>query len=311
MTLDAGGGDRAETIDYLRLVSERAGIPIDEFVAPEDVQFVAGNIRLHYLDWGTAGRPLLVFLHGSALTAHSWDIVCLALRDRFHCVALDQRGHGDSEWSPELDYGAAASTRDLRALLRRLGDERGVFVGMSLGGLNAMHLAVAAPEVVRALAVVDVGPNVKPGRGREIAQFMDATASVDSIEEYVEQAVRFNPRRDPRLLRRSLSYNLRPRPEGGFAWKWDPRPRGSETFAQDIRRELGELWEQVSAIAAPTLLIRGTESPIFLAEDVEELAGQMPNARVVEVENAGHAVQGDNPAGLLRELEAFLGELGS
>jgi hypothetical protein len=109
--------DRAETLDYLRRVADRAEIPISEFVVPEDVQFVAGNIRLHYLDWGSAGRPLLVFLHGAALNAHTWDIVCLALRDRFHCVALDQRGHGDSEWSPEMDYTPAAHGRDLRAPL--------------------------------------------------------------------------------------------------------------------------------------------------------------------------------------------------
>jgi pimeloyl-ACP methyl ester carboxylesterase len=300
--------DHAETIAYLRRVSERAEITISEFVLPESVQVIAGNIRLHYLDWGSAGRPFLVFLHGAALNAHSWDIVCLALRDRFHCIALDQRGHGDSEWSPEMDYAPAAHARDLRALLDQLGGADAVFVGMSLGGLNAMNLAAESPERVRALVMVDVGPNVKPGRGREIGAFMNATDGLDSIDDYIEQAIQFNPRRDPQLLRHSLGYNLRPRPGGGFAWKYDPRPLGSESSRSDMERRLEELWERAAHVSAPTLLVRGAESPIFLAEDAEELARHMPNARLVQVENAGHAVQGDNPAGLLRELEAFLGE---
>jgi pimeloyl-ACP methyl ester carboxylesterase len=299
-------GNDADALAYLEKVSELAGVAIAEFVVPSSVQMVGGNMRLHYLDWGTEGKPPILFLHGWGLNAYSWDIVCLALRDRHHCVALDQRGHGDSEWSPVLDYGQAAHARDLAAVLDHLGAPDAVLVGMSLGGLNAMYLAGVAPERVRALVVSDTGPNVPPGRGREVVAFAGATEELVSVDDYVEQAVRFNPRRDPDLLRVSLMRNLRRRPDGGFVWKWDPRPLGSETAREDFERRRKELWELAGRMEVPTLLVRGANSQMFLPEDAEELAAHMPNARWVEVENAGHSVHGDNAAGFVRELERFL-----
>jgi len=96
--------DSAERIQHLRRAVERAGIEVPEVVAPRSEQVILGRMRFHYLDWGTQGRPPLVCLHGGGLTAHTWDVVCLALRGDHRCVALDLRGHGDSEWSPTADY---------------------------------------------------------------------------------------------------------------------------------------------------------------------------------------------------------------
>jgi pimeloyl-ACP methyl ester carboxylesterase len=294
-------------IPYLQRVSELARVPVATFVAPADAQLIAGDTRLHYLDWGTDGKPWLVFLHGGAQTAHTWDILCLALRARYHAVALDLRGHGDSEWSPELDYGLAAHSGDLLGLLDHLGADQVVLVGMSLGGMSAMYATSLAPERVRALVVVDVAPNMPPDRGREVVAFMNSKVELNTLDDYVEQALSFNPRRDRELLRTSLLFNLRERPDGGLAWKWDPRPMArSPEQRQEWSRRRQELWERAAGIETPTLLVRGGESTMLLPEDADELVAHMPNARWVEVENAGHTVQGDNPAGLLRELEAFL-----
>src|SRR5687767_7011519 len=89
---------------YLREAAELAGMALEEVVGPSRQYTEADGMRLHYLDWGTAGRPTVLFLHGGGLTAHTWDLVCLALRRDYHCLAVDLRGHGDSEWSPEADY---------------------------------------------------------------------------------------------------------------------------------------------------------------------------------------------------------------
>ena len=133
---------------------------------------------------------------------------------------------------------------------------------------------------------------------------MNAKVELDTLDDYVEQALSFNPRRDRDLLRTSLLFNLRERPDGGFAWKWDPRPMaGPPALREDWNRRRQELWERAGLIEVPTLLVRGGESKMLLPEDADELVAHMPNARWVEVENAGHTVQGDNPAGLLRELE--------
>jgi pimeloyl-ACP methyl ester carboxylesterase len=296
-----------DVVPYLQRVSELARVPVAMFVAPADGQLIAGDTRLHYLDWGTDGKPWLVFLHGGAQTAHTWDIVCLALRDRYHAVALDLRGHGDSEWSPELDYGLAAHSRDLLGLLDHLGAKQVVLVGMSLGGMSAMYATSLAADRVRALVVVDVSPNIPPDRGREVVSFMNAKVELNTLDDYVEQALSFNPRRDRELLRTSLLFNLRERPDGGLAWKWDPRPMAaSPERREEWNRRRRELWERAAGIETPTLLVRGGESKMLLPEDADELVAHMPDARWVEVENAGHTVQGDNPAGLLHELEAFL-----
>src|SRR5262245_31387120 len=89
---------------HLRLAASLAGLALPRIRLPRARDYVVDRMRLRCLDWGTRGRPPVVFLHGGGLTARTWDLVCLALRDSFHCLAPDQRGHGDSEWSPELDY---------------------------------------------------------------------------------------------------------------------------------------------------------------------------------------------------------------
>jgi pimeloyl-ACP methyl ester carboxylesterase len=120
----------------------------------------------------------------------------------------------------------------------------------------------------------------------------------------------FNPRRDRELLRLSLRHNLRQMPSGHWMWKYDQRHRGRfDQAAYERRRQL--LWSAVAKVTCPTLVVRGAESDVFHDEDAERLARALPDGRWVKVEGAGHTVQGDNPAGLLRVLRTFLGEVGS
>jgi pimeloyl-ACP methyl ester carboxylesterase len=129
-----------------------------------------------------------------------------------------------------------------------------------------------------------------------------------SIDEVIERALAFNPRRDPRLLRLSLRHNLRQTPKGDWMWKYDQRHRGRvEPGAYEHRRAL--LWDAVGKVACPTLVVRGAQSDVFHDEDAERLAAALARGRWVRVEHAGHTVQGDNPAGLLTELRAFFAGL--
>jgi hypothetical protein len=102
MTLSAD-----EYHDHLKTTAVRAGFSFDEVVLPEEHRVAANGLGFRYLDWGTKGQRPILFLHGGALTAHTWDLCCLALRDEFHCIALDQRGHGDTDWAPDADYSNA------------------------------------------------------------------------------------------------------------------------------------------------------------------------------------------------------------
>src|SRR2546428_993110 len=133
--------DQAGQIEMLREAVALAGLQARAIVLPEDRQMIVGAMRFHYLDWGGDSRPIL-FLHGGGLNAHTWDVVCLMLRDRYRCVALDQRGHGDSEWSPANDYGVETQVGDVEGFIDALELKSPVLVGQSMGGLNSIGYAV-------------------------------------------------------------------------------------------------------------------------------------------------------------------------
>ncbi len=305
--------DTAEEIQQLGLVAEISGLKPPQVVLPQDGDLIVDHFRLHYLDWGAPAADArdLLFLHGGGLNAHTWDVVCLMLRDRWRCVALDQRGHGDSEWSPASDYAMASHLRDIEGFVSQLGLRRPVLVGQSMGGINAINYASRHGDEMAALVVVDVGPEIIPAGGARIRDFI-AAPQLDSPEEFLERAVKFNPLRDPRILRRSLYYNLRQLPNGKWTWKHDTRragEAGSEDMARAAATRAEELWKAVPRIKCPTMVVRGAKSDVISDEQAEKFVSALPDGRFVRVENAGHNVQGDNPAGLLAVLEPFLKEV--
>lgn len=296
--------DTTQITQHLREAADLAGLPLREIVLPADRWLTTSGPRLHYLDWGTVGRPPVVFLHGRSLTAHTWDLVCLALRQDYHCCALDLRGHGDSDWSPEADYGLDAHRADIEAATEQLALGRFILVGMSLGGATSLAYAGRHAERLAALVLVDIGPDTRPAGGRRIADFVAAPHERDSIDEFVEQAVAFNPLRRPEMLRRSLLHNLRQTPAGRWTWKYDHRLRAGMTDEERARRRAA-LWEAVPRITCPTLVVRGSNSDVFHDEDAEKLAAALPRGSWIRIEGAGHTVQGDQPKALVEALIPF------
>jgi pimeloyl-ACP methyl ester carboxylesterase len=293
-----------EELQHLRLAAELAGLDRLEVALPTEHDVVLGGIRLHYLDWGGSGTPLL-FLHGGGLTAHTWDLVCLALRRSGRCFALDQRGHGDSEWSPGLEYGTDAHVRDLEALIEHLELERAVLVGQSMGALNALTYAARHADSLAGLVLVDMTPDVRIEGAQRIFDFVTAPGELDSVEAFVERAMEFNPGRDPRLLRRSLLHNLRQLPNGKWTWKYDRRAMTRERFEQ-VRREVTAVRDRLDAATCRTLVVRGELSDVVSEEAAAALAESLPRGEWTSIPAAGHTVQGDNPRALAAVLERFL-----
>ena len=292
---------------HLELSAATAGVTLPEIVLPDEHDLLLERMRFHYLDWGTSGLPPVVFLHGGGLNAHTWDLVCLALRRERHCVALDQRGHGESEWSPEMNYAIESHVGDLDRFVEALGLDRFVLVGMSLGGANALAWAGRHSGRLAGLVLVDVGPETRAEGVKKIAAFTSESTPLASVDEFIERALAFNPRRNRELLRRSLLHNLRRMPDGRYMWKYDQRHRGKvDPGARAHRSDL--LWAAVDGVECPTLVVRGAQSDVFHDEDAERLAGRFRRGRWVRIEGAGHTVQGDNPAALLVELRAFLAD---
>ena len=296
----------AEQIQMLQHAVRVAGLNPCKVILPGDHQVIVGAMRFHYLDWNNHGHPIL-FLHGGGLNAHTWDVLALMMRERYRCIALDQRGHGDSEWSPAIDYRTETQVGDVEGFVDLLGLEHPVLVGQSMGGLNAIAYAIRHSDRMKGLVVVDVGPEVNPEGAQRIRDF-SSTPQLDSLEEFLERAVKFNPLRDPEVLRRSLFYNLRQLPNGKWTLKHDQR-RNAESDSQ-AGAQRARLAAEIAKITCPVLIVRGARSDILSDEGADKFARSLPLARWVRVENAGHNVQGDNPRGLLDAMGSFFGEIG-
>jgi pimeloyl-ACP methyl ester carboxylesterase len=247
----------------------------------------------------------MLFLHGGALTAHTWDLCCLALRDEFHCIALDQRGHGDSDWAHDADYTMAAQLADTKGFIDHLHLDKFILVGMSLGAINSLNFAINYPELLDNLVIIDAGPEMRrPGSSR-IRDFVNGVAETVTVEGIIEKALEFNPRRDPKILRRSLMHALRQQPDGTWRWKYDRR-RFQILDQEKHRAERAALGDGLSRVTCPTLIVRGGESDVFHEDDGIRLAQRLPDGKFVTVPKAGHTVQGDNPKDLVAELRRFL-----
>jgi pimeloyl-ACP methyl ester carboxylesterase len=302
------GTMRPQQLDHLRQAALVAGIDIGGTPGPRRRDVVVNRIRLSVLDWGPVAAPAIVWLHGGSLTAHTWDLVCAALGPRYRCLAVDLRGHGDSEWPADSDYRLATLAEDIRAFITAECQAPPVLIGMSLGGLSALALAGSGRIDLAGLVIVDVGPDMRFEGAHNIVAFTSTDQVLPGVEDFVAKAMKFNPLRKPELLHRSLLHNLRPLPDGQWTWKWDPR-RMREVDLDDMAREHAELWKVVPRIACPALVVRGGHSKVFLAEDAVKLTAALPHAQSVLIDDAGHTVQGDNPKAFLATLKPFLEEV--
>ena len=269
---------------------------------------VRPGYRLSALVWGT-GPPEIVLLHGGAQNAHTWDTVALAL-DR-PLVAIDLPGHGHSDAGPLT--GGRLPTEELGAdvavAIRALAPDAAGVVGMSLGGITTLALATVAPELVRRVVLVDVLPTLDPRGTAAIAAFIHGPESFASFEELLARTMAHNPTRSESSLRRGILHNAVQRDDGTWVWRYarhrdgglpaEPAPDGGNRFES--------LWDAVSALTVPVMLVRGMADGSVVSDDAEkELLARQPAARVEHVAGAGHSVQGDRPLELAAVVHSFI-----
>jgi esterase len=261
--------------------------------------------RFHYTDWGSPVAPTLIFLHGITGHARTWDDEARLLAGRFRVIALDQRGHGDSDPAPDGDYSDAALLSDLEAFVGALGVARLSLVALSLGGRVAINYAGRHPERVDRLVIVDIGPDIAPaGRARVGGLMAHAPEHFETLEDVVAYQRANAPRYTEAMLRHRAQHAVRPLPDGGFGWKYDRALR--DAIRQGQMRVPANLWPQWSAIQCPTLLVRGSESDILTDEIAKRMLEILPSARLAVVPDAGHTVPGDQPVVFQTLLREFL-----
>ena len=294
-------------------MARKAGVTIRPGVFPLDKEVKANGLRLHYLDWGNAGKPTLLFLHGRAQTAHMWDYSCLALRDRYHCIALDQRGHGDSQWATDGDYTLPAQQKDIEEFVKAADLSPFILVGLSMGGRNAYVYAAEHPAQVQALVIIDTGPErgasgQRDGQ-RESERLLALPDEADSFEEFVQGVKQNSPLRTIVELRESLKHSVRQLANGKWTWKHDLAFRAGRPSAPPPETEY--LWRCIERIRVPTLIVRGGMSNVLPESAAQRMVRTIPSCQLVTIERAGHRVPGDAPAAFERALAGFLERLPS
>ena len=280
-----------------------------------DVRYVSRNTvvrhqRFHFLDWGEPDAPPIVLLHGGNQSAHSWDLVSLHLSDRYRVLALDQRGHGDSEWCRGGDYSATAMAADAAAFIQALDIREPIVFGHSMGGFVAMTLTKAHPGIPRALVLVDVGPELSARGTDTIRGFVQRNIEFDDLEEFLDNVEKYDPFRTRSHMARTVKYNLLRRADGKYVSKHDRRRFASPDTADEAALVRGITLEDVRGFTCPTLVIRGAESHVLEPEAAERFAAALPNGRLVTVPDCGHNVHSQNTPGFLHAIGPFLDQLG-
>jgi pimeloyl-ACP methyl ester carboxylesterase len=259
------------------------------------------GLKLHYLDWGGPGRPLIM-LHGFSGHAHTWDHTAAALYDDYRVLALDQRGHGDSDRAS--GYGSRPMVNDLLGFLNRLGLERIVLMGLSMGGTVAYTFAAAHPDRVERLIVLDIGPEISSVGLDRINESMGQPDIFASEAEAVAQARAANPRPTEANLRHRVAHNLRPLPDGTLTFKWDKSLRDGSATRDDPTLE--ERWAAWRAVKCPILLVRGDDSDILSRDTADRMVDDNANVTLVIVADCGHSITLDRPEGLLQVVAPWL-----
>ena len=262
-----------------------------------------GGLRLHYLDWPNETAPPILLLHGFTSHARSWDLLARALSPNFHVVALDQRGHGDSDRGGV--YGSRAMVGDVERFVEHMAWDRFALLGLSMGGINAFVYAAAHPGRVERLIVVDIGPEIAPEGLARIVSSLRAKDVFSSVEEAVSAARATNPIPRDDVLRHRVEHNLRPLGTGSYTLKWDRALRDGTARRDEHSPE--ERWRAWRSLAMPVLLVRGEHSDVLSPEIADRMLREQPRATLATVEGSGHSVSLDRPEGLERAVREWLG----
>jgi pimeloyl-ACP methyl ester carboxylesterase len=256
----------------------------------------ANGLRLHYLDHGGSGRPIIC-LHGVTGHAWVWAGVADALSGLGRVVATDLRGFGDSQWSPTESYTTGDHVADLRAIVSSIGADEVDLVGSSWGGLVSIVLAAANPGLVRRLALVDVAPSSQQSEDDVPPMAYDFADHAEVVA--AERAA--NPNAPDDMIEIAALHGTRPGEGGRLYRKRDPLFLRRWPFRADDR------WAELGSLDIPVLVAHAAGS--FIPEEVaDRMASVMPRATLVEIERSGHVVPLENPSALAGALSTFLSD---
>ncbi|MET0377203.1 MAG: alpha/beta hydrolase [Rhizorhabdus sp.] len=286
-------------------------------IGPTSYSFVSQRLRLNYLDWGNAEAPTLILVHGGRDHARSWDWIARALRQEWHIIAPDLRGHGDSAWSPDGAYTMPYFICDLAQLIHQQGREPVTIVAHSLGGAISLRYAGLYPEKVRKLVAIEGLGLAPPGESEEPTPefadrwrgWIDARRALsartprryNSIDEALARMRSENRHLSEEQARHLTIHGVNRNEDGSFSWKFDNYVRSSPPI--DISdEELQALWGRITC---PTLLAYGNDS--WASNPAKDgRAAHFRSAQIRAYDDAGHWLHHDQFDAFVNDLRAFL-----
>ena len=262
----------------------------------------ANGIKLHYLDYGTAGRRPMLCVHGGAAHAHWFDFVAPGFTPDHHVFSLDQRGHGDSAWADPHSYSWKNFAADINAFVEKLDLRDFVLVGHSMGGMVSLVYAATYPGRMGALVIVDTIMLMPMERVMRMREFGARPAKPYASQEELVARYRLEPANSqmaaPEVIRRMAMNSGRQDADGQWQHKADRRV--SSNFEQIAGVPL---WEKIKV---PALVIRGERSKRFTPEQLAEVRANAPQVQMAEVPASDHHITLDNPQGFVKVVQEFL-----
>jgi esterase len=266
-------------------------------------RFAANGLALNCLDYGGDGKSPMLFLHGGSAHAHWWDFVAPAFAPDFHVLALDQRGHGDSQWADDWAYGSRHYVSDLDQVIDTWGFGAPILIGHSMGAHNVLAYAIEHSDKLRALIALDPPPDY-PEQAIEYLQSI-AQKPGRRFQSLDEAASNFKvlPRETlakKEILEHVARRSFRQHDDGAWIHKIDRRT---------MIREPSRVWKSLHRIKCPALIVKITKSPLLERELARKMVAQFADARLTEIDDSYHHVMLDNPTGLIEVIRQFVIDL--
>ena len=295
-----------EEFDSLKQSARDLGIGHDEEVSYRSRNIVIRHQRFHFLEWGEPKDPPVVLLHGSNQSCHAWDLVSLHLCSRYHVFALDQRGHGDSEWNRGAHYTVEDMAKDAESFLHALEITAPIIVGHSMGGMVTLALANSHPELLKGIVVVDIGPEVNERGAKMIREFVGRDFEFDDLDEFLDRVAAYDTYRSREHIERTIKYNLIRRADGRYVTKHDRRRYIEANDSKKVRISGAPSLDQLKKLNLATLIVRGGDSNVLAADAAERFVRALPNGQLKTVPDCGQNVASQNTLGFLAAISPFL-----
>jgi len=265
---------------------------MDDF-KPADIYIDINGLRLHYLDWGGQGKQLMLLLHGFMGHAHVWDGFALEFRNHYHVISLDQRGHGESEWSEKLAYKIDDHFSDICGFAEALALDSIILIGHSMGGRNALFYAACFPERIERLVLVDSRLWDSEGSSNALMQIlMHFPLQADTLEAVIESIRELYPLLPSEFVRHIARYGYRRMEDGKYVPRYDAR---MSTQCQSMGYSTENLGLFLNNLPLPTLIVRGEKSPFLSEKDARRIVDCLPRGILKEISHSTHMPAQENP----------------